>query len=623
MDPADATQLDFSIVSPELTAEAMRDSGYKDTDHALAELIDNAIDADARMIELIAVETPPDPAVRYSRARIAEIAVADDGTGMDYLTLRRALRYGDGTRLDRSGGRIGRFGVGLPNASMSQCTRVDIWTWENGADNALHCYLDLNEMRSGMRDVPEPTHDAVPDRWRTIAASTLEPSGTLVVWSQLDRVRWLGGEKTLERTAELCGRIYRNFITDKKHPVRILLTLTEDQGTQLRTKIPPRPCLPNDPLYLVAPSSTTKPFNDQPMFRLFNERSWIVRVDRLEGRIDVHCTLARPDAINEKKSTIPWPRSYSKAGDSPWGRHADRNKGVSIIRAGRELELSLAWTNNYEPEERWWSVEVAFDPILDDLFGVTNNKQHAHDFVNGAGFKMEDLAYPDESYGTVRERLKETDDPRAKLVEVWEWIDEQIQRMRAERKKIMKGTGTSRSRHPNTGEEVEDVATNVIREQAERDIVGTSDQAPSTTPEEKIAQIVDSAKLRHVDEPLALEWAEETVHSDRRVLMKSVTLGHKNAFFDVSSVNDIIEVWLNDGHPVYEHLIEAITDFEGDESSSDLSSRLERASFALKMILIAWARHEDKVGSFQKEQLQDMRTDWGREARNFLRTIER
>ena len=622
MEPIGQTQLDFSIVSPELTVEAMRDSGYKDTDHALAELIDNAIDAEANLVELIAIETPPDPSVRYSRARISEIAVVDDGTGMDYLTLRRALKYGDGTRMDRVGGRIGRFGVGLPNASMSQCTRVDIWTWENGADNALHCYLDLNEIRSGMREVPEPTHDPVPRRWRPISRCTIEASGTLVVWSRLDRVRWRGGEKTLDRTAELCGRIYRKFLTDESKPVEIFLTLAEQAGAELSPKTEPSRCLPNDPLYLMFPSSTPSPFHDQAMFRQFNERVWTIPVDRLEGRVEVRCTLARPDAINEKMSSVSWPRSYSKAGEAPWGKHAHKNKGVSIVRAQRELEMSLAWINNYEPEERWWTVEVEFDPILDEIFGVTNNKQHAHDFVNGAGFDWIDSAYPGETYSVFRERLNETADPRAHLIEIWEWIDKQIEQMRRERKKLMKGTGTTRSRHPKTGEEAEDVATNIIREQAQQDIVGLSDRAPTTSRNQKIDQIIQSAKLRRVEEPLAREWAIETVDNGRRVLLKSVTLGHKNAFFDVSSVNDVIEVWINDEHPVYEHLIEAITDFDGDESLTDLTDRLERAAFTLKMILIAWARHEDKVGSTLRDQLHDVRTDWGREARNFLSAIE-
>ena len=224
-------------------------------------------------------------------------------------------------------------------------------------------------------------------------------------------------------------------------------------------------CPPNDPLYLMGSSSTPEPFNDRPMFKLFNQRKWSIPVGDSQGEVHVRCALARLDAVNEAKSCTPWPKSYAKAGSAPWGKHADRNKGVSIVRARRELEMSLAWVNNYEPEERWWSVEVEFDPILDEIFGVVNNKQHAHTFVSGAGFDWEDIAEHGESPGALRERLEETLDSRYHLIDIWTWIDAQISAMRREREKMTKGTGTSR--HPQTGEEIEDVATKVIKAQVE------------------------------------------------------------------------------------------------------------------------------------------------------------
>ena len=614
-------ELDFSIVSPKLTIEAMRDSGYKDTNHALAELIDNSVEAGADLVEIIAVETPPDPQQSYARARVSKIAVADNGEGMDRETLRRALKFGDGTRLDRSKRGIGRFGMGLPQSSISQCQRVDIWTWQNGADNAYHCYLDLDEIKNrGRQVVPEPSATAVPDEWRQVAANTSEPTGTLVVWSQLDRARWSGGAKTLERTAELCGRIYRKYLIDEKNPILINLMLASDEAGHLHRRSE-QDCPPNDPLYLMSPSSTPEPFQDRPMFELFNERKWSVPVGDIEGEIHVRCTMACPDAINEAKSSIPWPKSYSKAGNAPWGKHADRNKGVSIVRARRELELSLAWVNNYEPEERWWSVEVEFDPILDEIFGVVNNKQHAHAFVSGASVDWEEIADPGEtSIGAFRERLEEASDPRALLLEVWAWIDAQLKRMRVEREKIQKGTGTAR--HPQTDEEIEDVATTIINEQTERGETGDSDTAPKTSREEKIQQIVESAKKVRVGEETAQEWAEETVRSGRRVLLKSVTLGHQDAFFDVESVNDVIEVWFNDQHPFHEHLIKVLTSESEDQTPEEAVKRLQKAAFTLRMLLVAWARHEDKAPAGMKDTLKDVRMDWGREARKFLNVIE-
>ena len=64
-------EFDFSIVSAKLTIEAMRDSGYKDTDHALAELLDNSIEAGADLVEVIAVRNAarPQPVVCTSSSQ--------------------------------------------------------------------------------------------------------------------------------------------------------------------------------------------------------------------------------------------------------------------------------------------------------------------------------------------------------------------------------------------------------------------------------------------------------------------------------------------------------------------------------------------------------------------------
>lgn len=615
-------QLDFSIVSPRLTVEAMRDSGYKDTDHALAELIDNSVEANAELIEVIAVERPPEPDRPYSRASIERIAVSDDGVGMDSVTLRRALRFGDGTRLEGVRAGIGRFGIGLPNASISQCRRVDIWTWRNGPDNALHCYLSLDEVAEGQMEIPVPSPAVVPDEWRSVARSTDEPTGTLVVWSQLDRVRWRGGAKTLARTEELCGRVYRKFLSGDEG-IELDFILAGQEGSELQERSR-NLCRPNDPLYLTAPSSTPAPFDKVAMFRLYNERRWTIRLsDGRTGSVDVRCAMAKPDAINQKRSSIKWPRSFAKAGQAPWGKHADRNKGVSIVRAGRELEISQAWVNSYEPEERWWTVEVSFDPVLDEIFGVVNNKQHAHIFVEGSGFHYEEVADPNESYGDFLDRLEESEDPRFHLIEIWNWLNDQIVEMRNERRKIMRGSGPSAAtRHPSTGETAEDVATNIINEQAQQGDRGDTDDSEPIDEAEKIVAITDS--LTHgarVDEATAREWAEETVLNGRRVLMKEVTLGHRDAFFDVEDASDVIEVWLNDKHPVFEHFIEAITDDWEDHTLDELTQRLSRAAFALRLLLYAWARYEDKAPANLKSQIEDFRMDWGREARKFLEAV--
>src|SRR3546814_14636929 len=77
-------------------------------------------------------------------------------------------------------------------------------------------------------------------------------------------------------------------------------------------------------------------------------------------------------------------------GATPYGRHAHKNLGLSIVRADRELDLDDNWVNSYDPVERWWGVEVDFLADLDEIFGVTNNKKATTHLARMAAFDWED-----------------------------------------------------------------------------------------------------------------------------------------------------------------------------------------------------------------------------------------
>jgi len=154
---------DYSIVRQDRFIEATRDSGYKGTDSALSELIDNSIQAQATAvaIEFITVETENDGPGRIKQPRVVEVMIADNGRGMDSETLRRSLRFGDSTRFnDRTS--LGRFGMGLPNASVSQCRRVEVYSWRRGS-KPLHTYIDVDDVARGeLSEVPEPDEVEIP-----------------------------------------------------------------------------------------------------------------------------------------------------------------------------------------------------------------------------------------------------------------------------------------------------------------------------------------------------------------------------------------------------------------------------------------------------------------------------
>ena len=73
------------LISLRTYIQAARDSGYKSTSAAIAELVDNALEANAHTID-IRIDHQNDSDEK-------RITVADDGIGMDLYTLQLALQF--------------------------------------------------------------------------------------------------------------------------------------------------------------------------------------------------------------------------------------------------------------------------------------------------------------------------------------------------------------------------------------------------------------------------------------------------------------------------------------------------------------------------------------------------
>ncbi|MBV6343602.1 ATP-binding protein, partial [Candidatus Magnetobacterium casense] len=414
------------IVPVHLAVKAMRDSGYRNTAYALAELIDNSIQSGAADVEVFCIEECQIVNQR-ERRRLIQIGVLDNGSGMSHTVLRDALQFGNGTHLDDRSG-IGRFGMGLPNSSISQCRRLEVWTWQSGPDNALWSYLDVGEIENGALSlVPVPVHKKLPEEWRQ-RSENIKTCGTLVLWQNFDehRLTWRRARATLEHTEILVGRMYRKFIDGGNVCIR-LVTMEDGRFTLDRV------ARANDPLYLISPSSTNSPFDVKPMFQKWGEQDEVfdVAFDGTTHKVVVRISWARPETV---------PQDGANRGDKPYGKHAAKNVGVSILRAGRELDLDQGWAIGYDPVERWWGVEIEFPPALDEVFGVPNNKQSASIFSAMAKFDWESEAEQGESYTAFKERLQVDGDPRAQLIDVAQYIQDQLKQVRIRLKDQTKGT---------------------------------------------------------------------------------------------------------------------------------------------------------------------------------------
>lgn len=597
-----------------LAVKSMRDSGYKNTAYALAELIDNSYQA----IEEVRALDPAYPGVievvvveewetvrQRGRYRAKFIAVADNGCGMSPEVLRKALQFGNGTHLDDRDG-IGRFGMGLPNSTVSQCRRADVWTWQTGHANAVSSYLDLDMIeRDEVHEVPLPVASPLPSEWiDRIPMLGEAESGTLVVWSELDRVMWRSAKSTLDNTEYLIGRIYRKLLNRG-----LVLKLTAVRNGDRDTRL----VRPNDPLYLTANTSTPEPFDKEPMFQPHG-RDGRQRFP-IEFRGETHDVVITLSYARDEARLLP---DLSNPGDKPYGKHARENVGVSVVRADRELTLETAWATR-DLRERWWGAEICFPPALDEVFGVTNNKQFATHFAEMAQYYRDDRN--NDEWQEIRNEWEEDGDPRLHLINICNWLHTQLQMLRDILREQTKGVRSKKKQRHD--ERVEKAASRAFKERAVGGYdAGKADEEPA--PEEKRAAVeTDLRDDKNYTKDAARELAEYVVSEDIRVMFVQKNNPEQDAFFHPCVLPGVTEVVFNTAHPVFDRLIAVLDPDVGAESADRLRSRLQASSDTLKLLLSAWARYEaeEKAGP-RRDMVKSARQQWGRMARSFLRDFE-
>lgn len=154
--------------------DSLRDIGY-DLPSAVADLVDNSIAADAQHVDITFAFEGSDSWIR----------VVDDGAGMSGGDLDEAMRYG--TERTYEPRELGRFGLGLKTASLSQCRRLTVASRRGSERRRI-------EIRRWDLD-----HVARANRWEVLRIDSgdapaelvtplLVGPGTVVLWEGLDRV---------------------------------------------------------------------------------------------------------------------------------------------------------------------------------------------------------------------------------------------------------------------------------------------------------------------------------------------------------------------------------------------------------------------------------------------------
>lgn len=302
---------------------AVREAGYLNISTAIAELVDNALQASATDV---AIEIN-----RVSADALPEITVHDNGVGMSRVELEHCLRFGGSSRFDARES-FGRFGMGLPAASLSQARRVEVTAWREGFAEQMVA-LDVDEIAGG----------ASPRLVARKVGRSGSASGCRVRWIQCDRIEyqrlaWL--ERALRRDL---GRMYRRFLRDGLH-----LTIN---GTPVDA-VDPTLCTTS------VEGASGRPAFEELNYELETASGGTSSVTVRFVMLPVH-RWHRLDNVTKRRLGIVG------------------GGGVSILRAGREIANGwhLMGGKRKENYDDWWRCEIEFDPDLDEHFGITINKQ--------------------------------------------------------------------------------------------------------------------------------------------------------------------------------------------------------------------------------------------------------
>ena len=217
--------------------ESTRAIGYS-LEAAVADIIDNSIAAEATEV---AVEFSPYEATPY-------VSILDNGAGMSAKQLDEAMRYGSQSSLNIRGERdLGRFGLGLKTASLSQCRCLTVISKKNGSVSARR--WDLDEIyRLGTWSLLKLDASDISQIPQYISSLKKKKQGTLVIWEKLDRM--LGGTASPEKLMNK----QMDFVRDHLSLVFHRYLAGELGITKLLIKINGLPLEPKDP-FLVGKST--------------------------------------------------------------------------------------------------------------------------------------------------------------------------------------------------------------------------------------------------------------------------------------------------------------------------------------------------------------------------------
>jgi len=539
---------------------SLRDSGFS-LPGALGEPIDNSIESKANRITVHLQEGR-----QGKKKNIEQIIIADDGRGMSAEVLSRYLQIGYSTRY-MSTNTIGKYGVGAKLAALSVARCIDVWSRESPSEPWLHVNFDLDAVGDGDEAdavyIDPPTVAAIPP---DLLSFVPEGSGTMVVWSKVDRLeegrRAMDTQRLRVDVERELSRMFRAFL---EGGIRIAVN-----GTDL---------LPHDPLFLIEGS-----WSDHVLSKYYPTVETDADPDEVrhfsaEVIADENITI---DGSVARLRVTLYPREVLRRRFLGGDELAEKLRipgsqgNISFMRMRREINYALVprmLPSGVQDLDRFIGIEVSFTPELDLHFGVRNVKRGVE---------------PDERLrALIRDRLGKYIPTARNRIKEW-WTEADKTERAGEHDKIVRAVADVDLTLPKGRVNASEVT--VDREELIDDL---AHDVGVQSPDEKEQYLEKTRNLPFVLE--SVDWP-----------------GHN--LIDIQHTSDQAVIRLNSRHRFYREIwapIKRIAEApEGTLSEGEIADTARRTLEALTLMVLAYAKAET-MHPTPHEQYSELRDYWG------------
>jgi hypothetical protein len=453
----------FALIAAAAFVKGMRDSGYRSTATAIDELVDNAYQSQADRVDLLCTT---------DRGKaVGDIFVVDNGHGMEPEMIRAAVLWGGTHRFnDRNG--FGRYGFGLPSAAVSMTEHYAVYSkiasgqWHKVEINLLDVATGKLTNSDGLIVAPTPEPAELPAYVSAYLGDRVPEAGTVIHLIESDRLT--SGFRLVQsfeqKMLEHLGVIYRGLL-------RNCSIYVNNRAVEVV-----------DPLF-IDPNARYYDIETGIRAQALPTTEFSVRTANgtAEGVVRLRFSYMHPNFQHD---------ADGKRHNGRFGVMKENNAYLIVTRAGRQVDLVSRPQYAKESDnttivnfDRNWAIELDFDPVLDEEFGITVNKQQVA-LSEAIWQKLSDVKIPNvvtelrRKFKADRNALKNPDGGDVPVQRTSERVMQEASKF------------TTRSQRQGSEEQQQEAREKVQKEAEQRA------EEFDTNPEEELTQIIAEQRKR-------------------------------------------------------------------------------------------------------------------------------